>query len=74
MTCFRCRALLVLLILGLVAAPLAADAQQAGKVPRIGVLWGGPAAFAKPYVEASRRTLGELGYVDHPPVDTRPGG
>ena len=66
MTCFRCRALLVLLILGLLAAPLTADAQQASKVPRVGVLWGGPAAFANPYVEASRRALGELGYVTIP--------
>ncbi len=56
--------LCALLVSGLLIAPLAARAQQAGKVPRVGVLWGGPAAFAKPYVEAGRRALGELGYVE----------
>jgi len=49
---------------GLLAAPLAVEAQPANKVPRIGVLWGGPAEFAKPYLEAGRRALGELGYVE----------
>ena len=38
MTCFRFRALLVLLILGLLAAPLAAGAQQANKVRADGVI------------------------------------
>jgi putative ABC transport system substrate-binding protein len=49
---------------GVLAAPLAAEAQQASKVPRIAVLWGGNAAFAEPYVEAGRRAIGELGYVE----------
>jgi putative ABC transport system substrate-binding protein len=49
---------------GLLGAPLAAQAQQARKLPRIGVLWGGPAEFARPYVEAGRRAMGELGYVE----------
>src|SRR5215471_5490108 len=49
---------------GLLTAPLAVEAQPANKVPRIGVLWGGPAEFAKPYLEAGRRALGELGYVE----------
>lgn len=31
---------------------------------RIGVLWGGASAFGRPYVEAARRALGELGYVE----------
>src|SRR5712691_1506097 len=56
--------LCALLVSGLLIAPLAARAQQAGKVPRVGVLWGGPAAFAQAYVEAGRRALGELGYVE----------
>jgi len=48
----------------LIAVPLAADAQQAGKVARIGVLWGGETAFAMPYLEAARRALIDLGYVE----------
>jgi putative ABC transport system substrate-binding protein len=50
--------------LGLVTLPRAAEAQQATKVPRIGVLWGGPAAFAEGYVAAGRRALSELGFVE----------
>ena len=58
------RVLSVFLTMGLLAVPLAVEAQPANKVPRIGVLWGGPAEFAKPYLEAGRRALGELGYVE----------
>ena len=54
----------IALALGIFLPLLAADAQQANKVPRIGVLWGGAAEFARPYVEAARRALGELGYVE----------
>jgi putative tryptophan/tyrosine transport system substrate-binding protein len=45
---------------GLVAAPLAAEAQQGKKVPRIGVLTGP----VDPGVEAFRQGLRELGYVE----------
>src|SRR5215472_3446919 len=45
-------------------APPAIWAQQANKVPRIGLLWGGETAFARPYVEAARRAFGELGHVE----------
>ena len=45
-------------------APHAVRAQQANKVPRIGLLWGGETAFATPYVEAARRAFGELGHVE----------
>ena len=45
-------------------APPAIWAQQANKVPRIGLLWGGETAFAAPYVEAARRAFGELGHVE----------
>ena len=55
---------LLILALCILLGPLSASAQQASKVPRIGVLWGGPAEFARPYVEAGRRVLGELGYVE----------
>jgi len=54
----------VVLALGILLPFLAADAQQANKVPRIGVLWGGATEFARPYVEAGRRALAGLGYVE----------
>jgi len=54
----------LVLALCILLGPLTAPAQRANKVPRIGVLWGGPVAFARPYVEAGRRALGELGYVE----------
>jgi ABC-type uncharacterized transport system substrate-binding protein len=57
---------------GVLAAPLAAEGQQAGKVPRIAVLWGGNATFAEPYVEAGRRAIGELGYVEGKNFITEP--
>jgi putative ABC transport system substrate-binding protein len=48
---------------GLLAAPLAAEAQQAGKVPRIGCLALNPAA--NPHLhEAFRQGLRDLGYVE----------
>jgi len=48
---------------GLLAAPLAAEAQQAGKVPRIGYLAVNPAA--NPHLhEAFRQGLRDLGYVE----------
>jgi putative ABC transport system substrate-binding protein len=48
--------------LGLLAAPLAAEAQQAGKVWRIGFLRAGPPP--KTFVEAFLQGLWEEGYVD----------
>jgi len=57
------RSLIVTLAGGLLAAPLAAQAQQAAKVPRIGYL---PFNLAtSPYVlEAFRQGLRDLGYVE----------
>jgi len=54
--------LLVTIALGLFATPLAAEAQQAGKIPRIGVLqvW----SSADPMVELIRQALREVGYVE----------
>ncbi len=50
---------------GLLAAPLAAEAQQAGKVTRIGVLSPFSSSFGPgPSFEAFRQTLRELGYVE----------
>src|SRR5262245_54477122 len=50
------------LILGLLVAPLTAEAQSARKMPRIGVLtWGIP---PRPSIEAFRQRLRALGYVE----------
>ena len=47
----------------LLAAPLAAEGQPAGKVPRGGVLANGSAATSPP-VDAFRRGLRDLGHVE----------
>jgi len=47
---------------GLLIAPLAAAAQQAGKVPRIGMLRFGPPPPS--FIEPFRQGLRELGYVE----------
>jgi len=56
------RAFLLSLVWGVLAAPLAAEAQQAGKVQRIGVLLhdGAPPGL----LEAFREGLHELGYLE----------
>ena len=51
------------LTLGTFAAPLAAEAQQAGKVYRVGFLWESPAVFPDA-IEAFRQGLRDLGYVE----------
>jgi putative ABC transport system substrate-binding protein len=48
---------------GLLTAPLAAEAQQAGKVYRVGLLWESPAVFPDA-IEAFRQGLRDLGYVE----------
>ena len=56
---------IVTLTLSMLAAPLAAEAQQAGKVPRLGVLF--PAELPspeEPHLAAFRQTLRHLGYVE----------
>ena len=50
--------------LGLLAAPLTAEAQPAGKVYRIGMLERTPPATNAANFEAFRRGLRELGYVE----------
>ncbi|MBI3029723.1 MAG: ABC transporter substrate-binding protein [Candidatus Rokubacteria bacterium] len=55
--------LIVTLTLGILVAPLAAGAQPAGKVYRIGFLWDSPAAFPDA-IEAFRQGLRDLGYVE----------
>jgi len=58
------RAFITSFALSLLAAPLAAEAQQAGKVPRIGVLSLISASSAPQLFEAFRQGLRELGYVE----------
>jgi putative ABC transport system substrate-binding protein len=54
---------------GLLAAPLAAEAQQSGKVYRIGVLSPFSSSFGPgPSFEAFRHTLHELRYVEGPNI------
>jgi len=52
------------LVLGLLAGPLPAKAQKAGKVHRIGFLFHGIAARDKSLLAAFKQGLKELGYVD----------
>jgi ABC-type uncharacterized transport system substrate-binding protein len=56
--------LAVLFTIGLLAAPLAAGAEQAAKVPRIGFLTATSLAAASVTVEAFRQGLRDLGYVE----------
>ena len=49
---------------GLLAAPLAAEAQQAGKVPRIGFLSVTSPSDRPPLLDAFRQRLRELGWVE----------
>ena len=52
------------LVLGLLAGPLAAVAQQTGKVYRVGVLLSASSAVTESYIDAFRQGLRELGYVE----------
>ena len=56
------RAFLGTLAGGLLTAPLATEAQQAGKVYRIGVLAPGPSSARRSALDAFREGLWELGY------------
>ena len=58
------RAFMAALAGGLLAAPLAAEAQPAGKVPRVAYLSASSAASATWGVEAFRQGLRELGYIE----------
>ena len=55
--------LAVVLAVSLTLAPLAGEAQQAGKMPRIGVL-GGDHSAQTARSKAFREGLSELGYVE----------
>jgi putative ABC transport system substrate-binding protein len=56
--------LLTTLVVGLLAMPRATDAQQAGKVYRIGILEAIPAARNAGNLDALRKGLRDLGYVE----------
>jgi len=56
--------LAVVLAVSLILAPLAADAQQAPKEPRIGYLSAGALTTAPTFENAFRQGLRELGYVE----------
>jgi putative ABC transport system substrate-binding protein len=52
---------------GLLAAPLAAEAQQTGKVYRVGVLFASTPAATSHLLDGLRQGLREHGYVDRRP-------
>jgi putative ABC transport system substrate-binding protein len=58
------RAFLATLASGLLAAPLAAEGQQAGKVWKLGYLDQGATARSKPYVDGLKQGLHDLGWVE----------
>ena len=58
----RRRALVLTAALGVLFLPLVTQAQQAGKVPRIGVVLAGSAP--NPYADALRRGLADLGWAE----------
>ena len=65
----------VTLVLCLFNAPLAAEAQSAGKVPRVGVLMQtAPPPAPDPFLAAFRQGLRELGYVEGQNVASRSAG
>ena len=57
------RTLLLALVAALLLASLA-HAQSPGRMPRVGVIWGGPREFAQPYVNAGLEALRAVGWVD----------
>jgi len=56
--------LIVILSLGALVSPLTSDAQQPGKVFRLGFLFPGTAAFGSLRLEPLRQRLRELGYLE----------
>src|SRR5262245_66289309 len=60
--------LVVVLVLGFVLTPLTGQAQQKGKVPRIGVIFLGTEPSPPPSPNSAlvqfRERLGELGYIE----------
>src|SRR5262245_39007670 len=58
------RTFLGILAGSLLATPLSGEAQQVKKIPRIGVLMTGNPSPPSPWIEAFRRGLHDLGYVE----------
>ncbi|HSE90565.1 MAG TPA: hypothetical protein VLJ79_30430 [Candidatus Binatia bacterium] len=58
------RSLLLTLSVVILATTHLANAQQAGKVPRVGLLISASIAVTAPYIEAFRQGLRELGYIE----------
>ena len=57
--------LILTLILGILAMPIAAEAQRQAKVPRLGYVSGsGDPSAAGPHVEAFRQGLRDRGYIE----------
>src|SRR5262245_61743557 len=56
--------LVVVLVLGLACAPLAAEAEQVGKVPRIGFLGGRTPSDMSPFLDTFRQGLRELDRIE----------
>lgn len=54
----------VLLLLALGAIPLGIEAQQSGRVWRVGVLWPGESSPPSPRLEAFHQGMRELGYIE----------
>jgi len=54
----------IALAAGAAAMPLAARAQQAGRMPRIGVLTGSDTSEAQARLEAFRQSLQQLGWIE----------
>ena len=44
--------------------PVGSDAQQVTRVPRVGWMWTGSASTPSPYLDAFRRGMRDLGYVE----------
>jgi len=61
---FRTIGLISTLVLGLLAGPFPTKAQQAKKIPRLGLLISGGRAATAPLTDAFREGLRELGYVE----------
>jgi putative ABC transport system substrate-binding protein len=60
----KVKALWTIVALALLAAPLAADAQRAGRTPRVGVLYVGTLQGVNRCDEGFRQGLAEIGYVE----------
>lgn len=58
------RLLSVTFIVAVLAAPADVDAQQAGKMSRVAVLWPGPSTPPPPRMESFRQGLRESGFVE----------